>query len=341
MLLVVWLTCASLPLAVIFQGHTQIFNSSFAVDASATPFWQPSIMGKNIVVESIFPRPTNENTIIAMISMFNSTKTLVVERCIRSIRKSGNFTGYILLLTDRSEHYNYTLSWDPKTLPMAARDEDLLPKGLTIVHRPMMIPKRFKTFLMNYLEMDPRLATTTQYILYMDIDNVIASPLQPFFDDYYSLLMRQYSYGNLTDTSFFFAYQDSGEQTTGFWHSGLAMHHRTYSVGCLHAWRYEMDTLRHGWDQPLLMRVLENMDRYKCVVYELPTNGHFSLASRESITPREKMTTIVHITNSVRAKRLSKDRQAIFIRSALQLQDNETMVGNVMWDEVLPVPHFR
>jgi hypothetical protein len=304
----------------------------------------------SVVERSIFPRPTNENSIIAMISMGNSTKTLVVERCIRSIRTSGRFTGYILLLTDRwgGEHYNHTISsWDPNTIIMVARDDDLNPKGLAIVHRPMMIPKRFKTLLMDYLERDPRLDATTHYVLYLDIDNVIASPLRVFLDDYYFRLLvmrqQQQQQQHRTDTSFFFGYQDSGEQTTGFWHSGVAMHHRIHSVGCLNAWRHEMDTRRHGWDQPLLMRALENPNTNNCVVYELPNhNGqHFSLASRESITPKENMTTIVHITNSVRAKRLSKDRQAVFIRSALQLQDNETMVEGILWDEVLPVPHFR
>jgi hypothetical protein len=77
-----------------------------------------------------------------------------------------------------------------KTIVISALDEDLSPNA-TIVHRPLKIAKRFKTLAMKYLEFDDRLATTTRYILYMDIDNVISNQLRASFDDYYILLMRQ------------------------------------------------------------------------------------------------------------------------------------------------------
>jgi hypothetical protein len=266
---------------------------------------------------------------------------LLVERCIRSIRKSGRFTGYIMVITDPQslKQYQYTLSWDPKTIVMSALEEDLKPKAtFTGTHRARMIPKRFKTLAMKYLEFDNRLATTTQYVLYMDIDNVISNQLQAFFDDYYILLMRQYSYGNLTDASSIFAYRDPGGQSNT-WHGGLMMNHREHSMGCLDGWRHTMDTKKSVWDQPLLVRMLENFPRYNCVAHSLP-EGHFALATRGNMKPKPNMTTIIHITNTNRAKGLPQDLQAQFVRSALLLQDNETMIGNITWNDVLQVQNI-
>ncbi len=142
------------------------------------------------------------------------------------------------------------------------------------VQRDLMIAKRFLLSScgeVQYLELssDNRPAATTRYILFMDIDNVVANRLQPFLDAYYRDLMGQYSFGNLTNTSSFFAYEDPGGQTNA-WHTGLNIHHREYSMGCLDGWRHEMDKQRHGWDQPLLLRGLENFTLYNCALHSLP-----------------------------------------------------------------------
>jgi hypothetical protein len=367
---------ASCTFVLISQGHA-LFSISVAVpvDAAWRSFLQPNtvVTSTSIIVEGnaapqtlaatrtsiivdqnkepsepfIFVRPTGKNTLITMISMFKSPKkTLLVERCIRSIRKSGRFTGYIMVLTDPRgfKRYNYTMSWDPKTIVMSGLQEDLKPINATIVQRKNMIAKRFKTLAVKYLEFDKRLAARTRYILYMDIDNVVANRLQPFFDDYYSLLLmrHQNSHGNLTDSSYFFAYRDPGYQKNTSWHGGLAMHHREHSIRCLDGWRREMDRQRFGYDQVLLLRVLNNFPRHNCVLHSLP-DGHFELASRRNMRPKPpiNMTTIVHITNTGRAKTIPHNLQARFVRRALKLlQDNETMVGNITWNEVLSVQTF-
>ncbi len=100
-----------------------------------------------------------------------------------------------------------------------------------------------------------------------------------------------------------------------------------------------MDMKRYGWDQPLLLRVLANFTVYNCVLHSLP-KGHFELATKGNLVPKPNMATIIHITNTNRAKSLPHDLQARFVRSALLLQDNETMVGNITWNDVLPVKNF-
>jgi hypothetical protein len=117
------------------------------------------------------------------------------------------------------------------------------------------------------------------------------------------------------------------------------MHHREYSMGCLDGWRQQMDKGKYGWDQPLLLQVLENFTQYNCVLHALP-EGHFELANKGNLVPKPNMTTIIHITNTNRAKRIPQDLQARFVRSALLLQGNETMVGNITWNDVLPVKSF-
>jgi hypothetical protein len=77
----------------------------------------------------LFVRPTENNTVISLITMDTAYKTYLTERCLRSIRARGNFNGYIIVLTDHNgfPHYSYTLSWNPKVIVIQGKKEDMRP----------------------------------------------------------------------------------------------------------------------------------------------------------------------------------------------------------------------
>jgi CBS domain containing-hemolysin-like protein len=85
--------------------------------------------------------------------------------------------------------------------------------------------------------------------------------------------------------------------------------------------------------------VLENFTLYNCVLHSLP-EGHFELATKRNLELTPNMTTILQITNTNRAKKLPHDLQAQFVRSALLLQEYETTIGNITWNDIFRVKNF-
>jgi hypothetical protein len=341
--------------------------------------------------------PNHNNTIISMISMGRGPDTFLVERCIRSIRKSGGFTGYIMVYTDPKGWTRYQqtlLSWDPKVILMLGREEDLEPttsiNGTTTKKIPYrekkMAFKRFKTLLIDYLAYDPRVSdnddddnkSIIQHILYLDIDNVIANTLDPFFAEYYTLLqgtaaaydaassiqretkdtsdddddsnttsLHHHPPPPTSSSSFVYLYSDYGKPV---WHTGMMMYHRHYAVGCLEAWRRAIDTKwKQVSDQKLLLKVFRqsnnnnnvtnNNNNHNCKPMRLP-GGHFTFAKHGDLknnNTSKHQKAIIHITDSTRAKMFPQDLMDAFLTRVLQLQPNETMVGNTTWEEVLPI----
>jgi len=249
--------------------------------------------------------PENDNTVIALISFGGTRSTLIVERCIRSIRTSGNFTGYVVVLTDSSgiEKYNHTLSWDLKTVVLGAKSQDVKPRdsnGQTIHYhkKSTMHIKRFKTLLMDYVDVHPLLSDKTRYLLYLDADNIVTQPLSKFFHDYQTKISTAFEKAKTTlagnettninndnniDPGFsFFSFWRDGKlgRSTDYWQGGQTMYDRLYSRGCAAAWKYEMDTKYSFLDQPLLYHVYENFEYYKCKVFDMGKRSkHFSLVT--------------------------------------------------------------
>lgn len=320
--------------------------------------------------------PTDENTAIALIAMGASRASYIAERCIRSIRASGNFTGYVVLFTDREGYnkYNRTLAWDDKVIVFAGRPEDTKPvhaDGITPIRyhkQSTMVFKRFKTLLLKYVDDEPRLRDDTRYVLYLDVDNIVASNLDRFFYDYYVQISAEYDQAraelktsnddndNSPEFSFFSFWRDKGSKDK-FWQGGQTMHDRLHSRSCAAAWRHEMDTVYQYLDQPLLLNVYKNFTFYKCKIFNLPNRKkHFSLFKPNLVKNNKNgknAPTFVHLTG-LRTKKFKESLQEKFIRQALDLppsidNDNSSsnstmgnnqnstalvMVDGISWDEV-------
>ena len=160
--------------------------------------------------------PNANNTAISLVSMGNLVGTFLVERCIRSIRRRGKFTGVIMVFTDSVgyKQYQETIpSWDDRTVIIQGREEDMHPREensdrvvrlnqlvgknhtepqLKIYKQDTMVFKRFKTHHSKYIADNPALSDSIRYVMYLDIDNIIGSKLDTFFEGYTKMVIDQY-----------------------------------------------------------------------------------------------------------------------------------------------------
>ena len=294
-----------------------------------------------------FIMPDNNNTCISMLSMGNAVGSFLVERSVRTIRKSGEFSGYIMIITDEegSIRYHETLSWDPKVIVMRVRKEDFYPinekTGKLIEYRSTMRYKRFKTLVLKYLDYDTRVASSVRYVMYLDVDTVCSKKISPFFEDYHQFVQKEYASMNqkYTNFSYIAAYWDQGIKNTV--HGGFMILDRLHSVGCLDGWRDRFDNHKSIYDQALLKDMLQAPKLYKCSVFMLDglKGEYYSLATENNL--RHNSPTFIHITNTRRAKIFPISTQDAFIRKALGIEGNETMIGNITLKEVLQSKTFE
>ncbi|KAG7345679.1 hypothetical protein IV203_033210 [Nitzschia inconspicua] len=234
----------------------------------------------------IMNRPTENNLVIAMISM-GPNRSYLVQRAIRSIRTSGKFNGYILVLTDEEgyEFYSKTIpANDTKLIVMQGRDEDLnarhAPANSTVSKnetRPFcfyMLFKRFKTVALSYISEHPTLDAEMEYAFYMDIDNVVFQTLQDLWDDYYTEFPKKYgklieedsqrlaaaniTYPYAPVNNFVSFWKEPPNKD--YWQSGQILYHRKYSQGCMDHWKFQIEAdfnYCSYMEQPLLMQALE------------------------------------------------------------------------------------
>ena len=198
-----------------------------------------------------------------------------------------------------------------------------------------MIYKRFKSLIFKYLDLaDLRFSASTKYALYLDIDNVVANRLDNFFEDYYTKVNRELKMAgvsSLNDHGYISLWKEPSKNGDHF-QGGQFMIHREHGRKCGDAWRHEMDTVPSTRDQPLLMNVVEKVDRYQCIVSLLPNQNtsHFNMLQPDIIRSEpEKYPTIVHISG-LRTQMFSEEDQRYFLRNALRLEDpqEDTDSGN-------------
>jgi hypothetical protein len=296
--------------------------------------------------------PNDNNTLITLVAMGLPRNMYLTERCVRSIRARGNFTGTIMIFTDDRgmQQYQRTLMMhDHKILLVMSKPEDRHPKydnGTRVQFtKHTMKYKRFKTLSTKYLQKDyPELSWQIEYILYLDIDNVVTNPLSLFFQDYQRKINQEYAIHDVSSHSLISFWMDA-ENHNGrtMLQGGQFMLQKNHGQECLDAWRNEMDSVPSDLDQPLLMRVAEQFDRYRCVVSLLPDGPkgkqHFALLDRDILaaTKPEQYPTIVHISGK-RAKSFSEQVQRQFLRNALDLSpklSKGSLEVGVPWEDVI------
>lgn len=234
---------------------------------------------------------------------------------------------------------------------MEGKPEDVRPAYANGTHisysKHTMKYKRYKTLSSKYLQGYPRLDASIRYILYLDIDNVVTNPLQTFFQDYQNKVNHDYARTGVTDLS--------GHSLISFWMDPSTTNmiqgdqfllERFNGQSCLDAWRYEMDhQVASDRNQPLLMDVARQFDKYHCLVSLLPNGSpaeqqsqHFDLLHPDILgaTQAEEYPTIVHISGH-RARLFSERQQRDFLKRALNLDQTSenTLINGLTVDDLL------
>jgi len=267
--------------------------------------------------------PNANNTLITLISMGRLVDTYLVERCIRSIRQRGLFTGIIIVFTDSIGYKRYQETippWDNRTIIIEGRDEDIHPREENTIEtssnhteaqlkkykQPTMVFKRFKTHHSKYIAEYPALSNSIRYVMYADVDNIIGNRLDTLFEDYAKLAAIKYEqainfHRNVTSTTGYDVSEPAAKSKRthddgfGFismfrdkhlrskMHSGIIIYDLAFEAQCVDGWRNEMDTFWDVSDQSMFLRVLKDYDRYKCTVFDLPSH-YMSFANKLIMT---------------------------------------------------------
>mmetsp|Transcript_15806 Transcript_15806/g.39283 ORF Transcript_15806/g.39283 Transcript_15806/m.39283 type:complete len:490 (+) Transcript_15806:208-1677(+) len=234
------------------------------------------------------------------------------------------------------------------------------------------------------------IANTVEYLFYLDIDNVVTRPVHDLLrsinedvlkSDYpeelkHPKLMIQTNIDdsrhiNNTPTTSTLSSSSSVGKPFSFisawreshhYQMGQIFFHKDHGKGCLDAWQGLIDTSpTYKMEQPLMMKVLEDPERYNCRMLELPkrnefdTYSHFKMLSNRFM-PHIKdvqnitLPSIVHISG-LRVRSYTVEEHLGFLLYVLDLGEvttkNATKVlddmvysessawGNITWRQIL------
>jgi hypothetical protein len=292
-----------------------------------------------IAIDTAAPLPTisKERRAIFMISMGkDAAKGNIVERCLFSIRRRGNWTGYVVLLTDAPPaRYKYLPSQqkDDHFIVLHPRKQDFKFKAQKRQVKDKVkvndLPyKRFKMMQLNYIDLDPRLANI-DLVYYLDIDIVVGAPLQIFFDyieDKYNILGK-----NRIETSvskaFFFKGNDENFPLQG----GQFILERPHSKYCMDQWLHLLDTTPKTTKDQTSLRILaeqiQNKTETNCELVIMEQYPHLYFPSNpvalKNMMKAENYTTLNHFKNTHTALSIDEDIQAQFIAALLNMTQEE------------------
>ena len=243
------------------------------------------------------------------------------------------------MLTDASPD-RYQNIWDENVIVMHPLDEHLnaddgIPLKFTRDNTSLK-PKRFKTFIIDYMDMDKRLESV-ELIYYLDIDIMAGDAMGPLFnkiEDKYEVSREERSEGS--SKLYFFTPLSNEWPLQG----GTFIVERRSSRHCLELWRKEIDALTisgRGRDQDALRTVYERIqtgeeDRCELVRMEnenfisFPTPRTFNVLVKQS-KHQSSFPGLIHISNSVFAKWIDEDIQTNYISDVLQLSEEEKQSG--------------
>ena len=272
-----------------------------------------------------------EKDAVALIAFGNATQTRLVERCVRSVRSRGNWTSWIVILTDQLGRYDELQAMDDRVIVLLPRHDDMEDIPDSKFKLVKMKYKRFKMLLPSYFDMDSRLSPA-QRILYLDIDNVVCQPILPWMDKEWkkseSLRMELWNQHNQKNqTSYIQMFEESRAARVA--HSGVILMHRQESRGCLDHWKMRLDQWprRYTRDQAILREMMKA--GYEITNCQILVWKRHERKSKNLIFPIEKdfvkrnYVRFLHITNTYWASQTSADIQEAFLEDALLLTPAE------------------
>lgn len=269
-----------------------------------------------------------------------AAESYLVERCVLSLRRRGNWTGNIVLLTDAplgryEQHWkemNNVTVMHPKEEHFNGADGKQLKFNRQT--RPLKV-KRFKTFVLDYIEMDKKLSNI-KTIYYIDIDIIAGGDLHSLFRGVDSKHQMDDEHrergGGLSALQFFTPISSDYP-----FQSGTFVVNRHSSKCCLELWRREIENNiaigSDGMDQAALRTLynqIEAGNETTCMLKRIDNEGFLSFPRPRNfdiISQSTSYTTLIHLSNSKFAKWIDEEDQNTFLYTVLQLSEEERQSG--------------
>jgi len=264
----------------------------------------------------------------------------LVERCVLSLRRRGQWTGYIVLLTDASPSRYEDWDEENNVIVMHPREEHFNGAGgkpLEFNRETLSLKvKRFKTYVLDYVDMDKRL-NKIEVIYYLDIDIIAGNKLEHLFRSKQQMIESPHQLrgggggGGLSTLHFFTPI--SSEYP---FQSGTFVVKRTSSRHCLELWRREIENIAGGtlgMDQAALRTIHDQIKagfETKCRLIRMDNEDFLSFLKPKNFNKISKLssyTTLIHLSNSKFAKWMDEEQQNTFLHAVLQLSEEEIQSG--------------
>jgi hypothetical protein len=284
-----------------------------------------------------------------------AAKTKLVERFLYSARQIGRYGGWIVLLTDApKDRYDplFHQDWTGKQ-KLIVMNPLPVHYNTKFKHRDMTF-KRFKTYTLEYVAMEPRLKDV-KLVYYLDVDIVFVRPMSQFFQG----LEARNGIGNdhqpsstrpVNSTVWMFNGNAEKVQVQG----GQMVLSVSNSLGCLERWRDLIDqNPKNRKDQFPLMKIWKaqqeretNKDRQlpstlQCEIVRMQQEGFISFPNKAQIEERVSQvlsnddvttalpflnSTLVHIKNTGSAgTEVNATFHQIFVRDLLRLGEDDPL----------------
>jgi hypothetical protein len=260
----------------------------------------------------------------------------IVERSLLSIRRRGVFMGPVIVLTDAPVARYHTLAVkDPNFIPMRPLSQDWR-RNLT----EDMPYKRFKTYILEYLELDDRLKSV-ELVYYLDIDIVVGRPMQQWFEHVESTFVPESK--KYASSLIFFKGNYPWRPLQG----GQFLVQRKFSQDCLERWRHQIDDHPEDpKDQSALTLILDEQNNttqpHICHLVIMPQYPYLQFINETVINDlvrTENYPTLMHIKNTEHADWIPDRLQRRFFQKLLMLNSREAkLVGKIQIHPSKQVP---
>eukprot|EP00970_Alexandrium_tamarense_P009191 scaffold1813_cov185-Alexandrium_tamarense.AAC.6 len=211
-----------------------------------------------------------------------------------SLRRRGKWSGYIIVLTD-SPPDRYNDVWDDRVIvmhpfPKHYQSDDGTQMQYTS-ENTSLIYKRFKTYMLDYVDSEPRL-DSVQLVYYLDIDIMVGNTVKSLISDVESKYNVLQSNGDLSERRsrlYFFTPFSTQWPLQG----GTFIVERKTSRHCLELWRREIEEMTRtgrGRDQDALRKIYQRIqsgEETKCELVRMENENHLSLPMAKTICQSE------------------------------------------------------
>ncbi len=193
-----------------------------------------------------------------------------------------------------------------------------------------MTVKRFKTYVIDYVDMVPEL-DDAEWIYYLDIDILVGAP----FIDLVQKLGEENNFGGNDDTvsKFYFFKNPRAYQYVA--QGGFMIAHRETAKKCLELWRREIDShLEEEHDQVslnLISRSIEEGKELSCRLMVMDQGDHISYPRRDgslnNMMRDQSYTSLIHIRNTAKDTFFGEGVYERFVTDLLMLTSEEKKQG--------------